>query len=285
MKKYTFLLPLYNDWKSLQKLIDVLDKQLKKIKVVASFLIIDDCSSIIQDIKFKSKKNIKSIKILRLKKNLGSQKAISVGLKYLYKKKDKSIITILDSDGEDDPVQIKYMIQSAKIFPENVTVSCRERRREGLIFKFLYFFHKFITFTFTFKWISFGNYAAFHSNLIRRLISDNSSWFALSSTYIKNSDIKRLYADRKKRYFGKSKLSLNSLFIQSMRVNCVFLKRIFITSAIYVLILYILNIVFLKIILFLIILFNSTIFFIYFQTNPGEYKDSQKLIDKITVLK
>ena len=76
LKKYTFLLPLYNDWKSLQKLIDVLDKQLKKIKVVANFLIIDDCSSIIRDIKFKSKKKYKINKNFKIKKIWGAKSYI-----------------------------------------------------------------------------------------------------------------------------------------------------------------------------------------------------------------
>ena len=91
----------------------------------------------------------------------------------------------MNSDGEDDPVQIKYMMKMLKYFLKMLQFLVERRDEKGLIFKFLYFFHKFITFIFTFKWISFGNYAAFNSNLIRRLISDNSSWFALSSTYIK----------------------------------------------------------------------------------------------------
>lgn len=285
MKNYTFLLPLYNDWKSLQKLIDILNKQLKRVKIIADFLIVDDCSPIKNKVKFKNKKNIKSIKIIRLKKNVGSQKAISIGLNYLNKIKDKSLLTILDSDGEDDPGQIQYMIENVKRNPKFVTVSCRSKRGEGFIFKILYFFHKLITFLFTFKWISFGNYASFNSNLIKEIVSDNSSWFALSSAYIKNSNIKRLYAKRNKRYYGKSKLGLIALLIHSIRINCVFLKRIFFISVIYLIISYNISIIFFKLILILIIFFNLALVIVYYQSNPKEYSSSEELIDEVINLK
>ena len=49
--------------------------------------------------------NFEKIGILRVKENIGSQKIIAVGLNYL---KDKDIeenflITVMDSDGEDNP--------------------------------------------------------------------------------------------------------------------------------------------------------------------------------------
>ena len=52
--------------------------------------------------------------MLSLNKNLGSQKSIAIGLKYLENKKISQIITIMDSDGEDDPSKINEMINEAK---------------------------------------------------------------------------------------------------------------------------------------------------------------------------
>ena len=98
---------------------------------------------------------------MSLRKNLGSQKAIAVGLKYLNSKKQKSIITILDSDGEDDSSQIAHMIKKAELNSDFVIVSCRTKRGEGIIFSWFYILHKFLTFIFTFKWINFGNYSSF----------------------------------------------------------------------------------------------------------------------------
>ena len=111
MQNHIFLLPLYNDWKSVQKLIGEINNQIKKVKKKALILIVDDNSTKIEKLNIKAFRYIKNIKVLSLRKNLGSQKAIAVGLKYLNSKKQKSIITILDSDGEDDSSQIALMIK------------------------------------------------------------------------------------------------------------------------------------------------------------------------------
>ena len=285
MKNYIFLLPLYNDWKSLQKLLEIINNEIKKIKIKANFVIVDDYSSSQKKLNLNKLKNIKKVEIIKLNKNLGSQKAISVGLKYLKNIKKKSIITILDSDGEDDPAQIKNMIKSVKRNPNHVTVSCRDKRKEGLIFKLLYFFHKLITFLFTFKWISFGNYASFNSNLIKSILYDDSSWFALSSAYAKNTIIKRLYADRKKRYYGKSKLSLKALFIHAFRINCVFLYRVIFVSFSYLFLIFYLNTFFFNLLILPIITFNFFSLIIFFQTNSKEYLHSKDLIKNVVVVK
>ena len=78
MKNYIFLLPLYDDWRSLQKLLKIINKIIKKINIFANFIIVDDYSKISKKINTKGLSNINEIKIIRLKKNLGSQKAISI---------------------------------------------------------------------------------------------------------------------------------------------------------------------------------------------------------------
>ena len=146
MNKNYIILPTYNDWKSLNKVLITLNKthinSFKKISV----LVVNDCS----DIKFKFNKKkynkINSFKILNLKKNVGSQKSIFIALKYLQKKlgmkNNKCIISILDSDGEDDVNKIPEMIKAAKINHSKVIVSSRTKRQENIFFKLAYFFHK-----------------------------------------------------------------------------------------------------------------------------------------------
>ena len=77
-------------------------------------LLINDFSIEKNHIKNEGLSSIKKISIINLNKNVGSQKAISIGLNYLKKVKQKSIITILDSDGEDDIKKIPIMFESAK---------------------------------------------------------------------------------------------------------------------------------------------------------------------------
>ena len=180
----------------------------------------DDCSINEEKLNIDNFSNIKSLKIIKLKENLGSQKAIAVGLKYLESQKKDSIITVMDSDGEDDFTKINKMVNLANENRNLVVVSCRIK--EEKIFSVLYNFHKLLTFIFTLQWINFGNYSSFHSLNISNILKNNYAWLAYSSAVIRNCKIKKVYASRKKRFFGKSKLTSFGLFIHSLRVNLVF---------------------------------------------------------------
>lgn len=224
MKKYTFLLPLFNDWESFTLISDRINSQMKQINKHANIVIIND-NSTKKPPNFSNHSNILDIKILNLNKNLGSQKAISVGLQYLKKNEHDSIITILDSDGEDDVAAIPKMIENAENNKDNVIVSSRTKRQENFFFKILYFSHKIITFFFTLNWISYGNYSSFHSNQLSKILINSNSWLAFSACVAKNCKIIKVEAERKKRLIGVSKLSFMGLVFHSLRVNTVFILR------------------------------------------------------------
>ena len=139
----------------------------------------------------------------------------------------------MDGDGEDDPNQVLKMIDNANQNPKHIITSNRKRREESLIIVSLYKLHLIITFLFTWQWISFGNFSTFHKDNLKNLLSNNYSWYAHSSSVLKNCNIMRLYSKRKKRYFDKSKLGLISLIEHSLRVNVVFYKNIFLMSLVY----------------------------------------------------
>ena len=86
---------------------------MKKLKKKANILIVNDCSKN-KMIKYKKLSNISKIEIISLNTNVGSQKAISIGLTYLKKIKKETIVTVMDSDGEDDASKISYMIKKAE---------------------------------------------------------------------------------------------------------------------------------------------------------------------------
>ncbi len=238
MTKYLFLIPLYNDWRSLNFLLGKINAEISKKKRSAEVIILNDASEIKKNLSKKNLSSLKKIDIVNLKENLGSQKAISVGLGYISKLKKKSIIIIMDSDGEDDPSQINLMIDKAKKFPNHVVVSNRTKRKEIFIFRILYKIHLILTFVFTGKWISFGNYSSFNIKNLKKLKKNNSTWYALSSGILHNCDIKNVYAERKKRFFDNSKVGFPSLFFHSLRIISVFQKRVFLTSILYTLILF-----------------------------------------------
>ena len=149
MKNYLFLIPVYNDWKSLNLLLQKINEEISKASKKADILVIDDCSTLEIDLRKEKLKNIQDITVISLKKNIGSQSSIAIGLKYIFNKKKDNIITILDSDGEDDPLKILEMINRAEVDKDFVITSNRTNRKENPFFKFLYLIHKIFTFLFS----------------------------------------------------------------------------------------------------------------------------------------
>jgi hypothetical protein len=231
---HIIVIPVFDDWKSLNKLLLKIDAVLNA-KELVKILIINDCSKKKPYLNLKKPNNIKEIKILELTKNLGSQKAITVALNYLKKIKSSFYVTIMDSDGEDNPEHIKNMIYLAKKNKDSVIVSCRKDREENLVIKICYKIHLILTFFLTARWISFGNFSSFHSKNLKKILSDNSAWLAYSAAVMKNVNIKKTYSTRLKRFYGKSKVSVLFLIKHSIKIIGVFYKRVLFFSLFYLL--------------------------------------------------
>jgi len=207
---------------------------------LCKILIINDCST--QKIQIENKKldKIKEIKILSLNQNLGSQKSISIGLNYLKQLNENFYITIMDGDGEDSPLEIKKMLDEAKLNLDCIVTSHRKERNESFYIKFSYKLHLIISFVLTGHWISFGNFSSFNSSNLKK-INLYDVWIAYSAGILKNCKIKKLYASRQKRYFENSKVNFIKLIEHSLRIISVFYKRTLISSLFLLLIMWAIN--------------------------------------------
>ena len=130
MSENVIIIPIYNDWKSLNKLLYEINQTLSNENSY-KILIINDCSTQKINIQNQNLDNITEIKILTTTKNLGSQKSISIGLNYLKNMSDNFYITIMDGDGEDSPSEIKEMLSTAKANLDCVVTSHRKKRNES----------------------------------------------------------------------------------------------------------------------------------------------------------
>jgi hypothetical protein len=194
-------------------------------------------------------------------------------------------ITIMDSDGEDNPGHIKKMLDLAKKNKNKVIVSCRKDRKENLLIKICYKIHLILTFFLTAKWISFGNFSSFHSKNIKKILSDTSSWHAYSASIIKNTNIKRTYSPRLRRYYDKSKVSLLFLITHSIKIMGVFYNRIFFLSILYV---FMINKLLNELDFFMIALIfaiNILIFSVIAKNHAGKYTNFLNFIKKIKIIK
>ena len=81
MKIFKILIPCYNDWKSLFKLLDRIDFNIKEFNEEFSVIIDNDCSTEqIPNLKMNYKK-IKSIDVIHISQNQGHTRCNATGIK------------------------------------------------------------------------------------------------------------------------------------------------------------------------------------------------------------
>ena len=240
LMKIKILIPVYNDWQSLSRLIDEINNQSYDSAFKISIIIVNDASNHDRLDEEKSLENIESIKILNMKKNQGHTRCIATGLKFILEKEDFDYVIPMDGDGEDRPEEIKEFLNQIHNSNNIPIVGKRVKRSEGLIFKFCYQMHKLITLTFTGKSINFGNFTCLSKATVEKMVSEKATWNSFSGSLkkIENKFI-TIPSVRGTRYFGPSKMSFNNLIIHSLSIISVFRKTFLIRSALFI-ILYIL---------------------------------------------
>ena len=82
--KIIILIPIYNDWQSVYKLIDEINNLSLNQEFKISVYIINDYSNHDRPDFEKKLENINSIKIFNMKKNQGHARCIATGLKYIF---------------------------------------------------------------------------------------------------------------------------------------------------------------------------------------------------------
>ncbi len=103
------LIPLFNDWEAVDLLLDGLDSAFAQSSAPVDVLILDDGSTDAPPDSFAKRgfTALQSVDILRLQHNLGHQRAIAVGLVYVYENRPCQAVIVIDSDGEDRPKDIR----------------------------------------------------------------------------------------------------------------------------------------------------------------------------------
>ena len=289
MIKFNFLIPVFNDWNSLNILLKQIDQEIISFTDKFDVVILNDNSTIKQSIKNQNFKKINSIKIVNLKENLGSQRALAIGLKYLSINEKETNIIIMDADGEDDPNLLKKIISSSKEFPNKIITINRTKRDEKLIFRFMYEMHYWFTLLITGKKIRFGNYSLISSDKLKKLLSSGDLWGAYPAAIINNyTDIKPIFYERKKRYTDETKMNLFKLMFHSLRIISIFKKKVYFFSALYISFLILINLLynnFIFLISILLILIFNMIIIIISKSNKKEHLDNYlKFIENIDTI-
>ena len=166
--KIKILIPIYNDWRSVFELLKNIDQEINDVSAEVSVLIVNDGSNEEKEEANFEFKNIKSIKIINMKKNKGHARCNAAGLIYIFEKEDFDYVIPMDGDGEDRPEEIKLLIEKSKDYTDYVITANRTKRSEGLLFKLCYEIHKILTLIFTGQNIKFGNFTLLPKSIVEK---------------------------------------------------------------------------------------------------------------------
>ena len=233
--KIKILIPVYNDWQSVFKLLDEINLNLANLDHEISVIIINDASNHDRIEEEKNFENLNSVKILNMKINQGHTRCIATGLKYIFEKEDFDYVIPMDGDGEDRPEEINNFIDQISNSNDKTIVGERVKRSEDLIFKICYQLHKLITLTFTGKSIKFGNFTCLPKSTVEKMINEKATWNSFSGSLRKiENDFITIPSIRGIRYFGPSKMSFYNLIKHSLSIISVFRNTFLIRSGIFI---------------------------------------------------
>ena len=290
MKKFVILISIYNDWKSVFKLLSNIDLQIENWDSDVSILMINDASTEPMPAMQMKLKNIKSIRLMNMKKNKGHARCNAAGLKFLTEKEDFDYVILMDGDGEDRPEELPLLRNKTLESSSKTVTANRINRSEGPFFKFLYQSHKILTYIFTGKLIKFGNYSCLPKAAAAKLAKDVSIWSSFSGSVVKViSDRISIPSVRGPRYFGPSKMNFFNLLIHSFSIIAVFKHSVILRSLLFLVfyLFFVFNhlsfITSLPVIFILVFLFF--ILKVSFRENINELNNSLNNIDSIDVLK
>ena len=235
--KIKILIPIYNDWQSVFKLLENINSEISGLEHEFSAIIVNDASTESRPEINLNLDNLNSIKIINMKENQGHARCNAAGLKHIFENEEFDYVIPMDGDGEDRPEEIKQLIDNLNYHHDKPIVGERIKRSEGIFFKFCYFAHKLTTFTFTGQSIKYGNFTCLPKSIVEKMINEKATWSSFSGALAKiTKDRATIPSERGTRYFGPSKMSFKNLIIHSLSIISVFRTNVLIRSILFLLV-------------------------------------------------
>lgn len=212
--------PVYEDTESFYQLA----QKIESIYQDQATLVAVEDGSLHHLIDVKQCPSTMNLHVLRLKRNVGHQKAITIGLSYLEDKlSNASKVVVMDSDGEDRPETINELTKSLEQDNVDIAASVRKSRVESFKFKLFYQVYRLIFRLLTGHNIRFGNFMALKLSAMKRLLTYAELPTHVAGTVIlAKCRINTVPIDRGPRYAGQSKMNFAGLVLHGLRALMIF---------------------------------------------------------------
>ena len=223
---WTVLVPVYNDWAAAGLLAEQLDTVFAEHGLRGQLVFIDDGSTEPppQDFPKIVARKLDKIVILELRKNLGHQRALAVGLVFLNQNNSHGPVLVMDADGEDSPSDIPMLMKEfSRQEGRKIIFAARGRRTEGFVFKLFYQIYRTIHRVLVGFDIRVGNFSAVPAPFLERLVVNSDLWNHYAAAIVKMKlPCTMVPIDRAKRLAGQSNMGFVGLVIHGLSAMSVF---------------------------------------------------------------
>ena len=225
LSQFTVVMPVYEDREAASRLMKNLWAEYGDAVTVVA---VDDGSvRYPTDASVLDEAGIKGV-VIKLRRNVGHQRAIAIGLNYVADHMPDCPCTIvMDSDGEDTPESIRELVVPLQSPEVDVVVAERKSRIETWRFKVFYVVYKALFQLLSGRKISFGNFMALKPFAIKRVAAMQELWMHIAACVLTSRlRLKTTPIDRGPRYAGKSKMNFVGLALHGFRALMVFAEDV-----------------------------------------------------------
>jgi glycosyltransferase involved in cell wall biosynthesis len=224
------LTPVYNDWTAVRLLLPLLDAELAKNGLSARVVLIDDASfePMPERLTDRELDAITEIRVLTLRRNLGHQRALAIGLSYVQERVPCEAVVVMDADGEDAPADVPRLVaEMAAREGRMIVFAQRIRRSEGFVFTFLYKLYRYAHLMLTGISVQVGNFSVIPRALLDRLVVVSDLWnHYAAAVFHSRLPYAMLPTPRARRLAGKSSMNLVALVGHGLSAIAVFADRV-----------------------------------------------------------
>lgn len=165
--------------------------------------------------------------IIKIKRNVGHQRAIAVGIGHVAATMPKATCVVMDCDGEDKPESVPELLAALNDDGVDVVVAKRASRIETLRFKIFYLIYRYLFLALTGREIAFGNFMALKPKATQRLAQMQEVWTHVAASVIASKlRVRPIPIHRGPRYVGQSRMNFASLVLHGFRAFTVFAEDV-----------------------------------------------------------
>ncbi len=224
------LIPVYNDWDAVALLLAELDRVLTGRPEEVHVLLVDDGSTDPWEAAPlpRAFARIARVDVLVLRRNLGHQRAIAIGLAYADAQLAARAVVVMDGDGEDAPADVPRLLDRCEQHANRrIVFAARTRRSEGLAFRVFYSLYRWGHRVLTGIPVQVGNFSVIPFPLVHRLVVVSELWnHYAASVFVSRLPIDMIPTERAPRLLGVSKMHFTDLAIHGLSAISVFSDRI-----------------------------------------------------------